>query len=152
MGDRRALAASGTTILLCTQYLDEADQLTDGLAVIDHGRVIAEGTPAKLKASIGAGALQVRLRDPADRPRAERVLAAELGSVHLDDDPAGLSAPCADGDRAAAAVSELSRAHICVDGFSLGQRSLDDVFLALTGRPADEQEAHFAGVPEERAA
>src|SRR5215212_9625259 len=81
----RALAAAGTTILLCTQYLEEADQLTDGLAVIDHGRVIAEGTPAQLKASIGAGALQVRLRDPADRPRAERVLAAELGSVHLDD-------------------------------------------------------------------
>ena len=147
----RALAASGTTILLCTQYLEEADQLADGIAVIDHGRVIAEGTPAQLKASAGAGALQIRLRDPGDRPRAERVLAAELGPVHLDDDPAGLSAPCADGDRAAAAVSRLSSAHIGVDSFSLAQRSLDDVFLALTGRPAEEQEADLARRSGERA-
>ena len=60
----RALVAEGTTILLCTQYLDEADQLADGIAVIDHGKVIAEGTPAQLKASVGSGALHVRLLDP----------------------------------------------------------------------------------------
>ena len=61
----RALRAEGTTILLCTQYLDEADQLADGIAVIDHGRVIAEGTPGQLKASVGSGALHVRLLNPA---------------------------------------------------------------------------------------
>ena len=72
----RALVAEGTTILLCTQYLDEADQLADGIAVIDHGKVIAEGTPAQLKASVGSGALHVRLLDPDQRPEAERVLAA----------------------------------------------------------------------------
>ena len=66
----RALAAGGTTILLCTQYLDEADQLAEGIAVIDRGRVIAEGTPGQLKASVGSGALHVRLLDPSsDRRR-----------------------------------------------------------------------------------
>src|ERR671915_2418010 len=60
----RSLASMGTTILLCTQYLEEADQLADGIAVIDHGRVIAEGTPSQLKASVGAGAMHVRLLDP----------------------------------------------------------------------------------------
>ncbi len=72
----RALVAEGTTILLCTQYLDEADNLADGIAVIDHGRVIAEGTPGQLKASVGSGALHVRLLDPEQRPEAERVLRA----------------------------------------------------------------------------
>ena len=75
----RALVAEGTTILLCTQYLDEADQLADGIAVIDHGKVIAEGTPAQLKASVGSGALHVRLLDPEQRPDAERVLAERAG-------------------------------------------------------------------------
>src|SRR3954449_10201107 len=67
----RALVAEGTTILLCTQYLDEADQLADGIAVIDRGKVIAEGTPAQLKASVGSGRLHVRLLDPERRPEAE---------------------------------------------------------------------------------
>ena len=66
----RALVAEGTTILLCTQYLEEADQLADGIAVIDHGKVIAEGTPGQLKASVGSGALRVRLLDPEQRPEA----------------------------------------------------------------------------------
>ena len=135
----RALVAGGTTILLCTQYLDEADQLADGIAVIDHGRVIAEGTPAQLKASVGSGALHVRLLDPADRAQAESVLSAELGTVRLEPDPTALSAACADADRAAAAVAELSRAGVGIAGFSLGQPSLDEVFLALTGHPAEDQ-------------
>jgi ABC-2 type transport system ATP-binding protein len=135
----RSLAAAGTTILLCTQYLDEADQLADGIAVIDHGRVIAEGTPSQLKASVGGGALHVRLLDADQRPDAERVLAAELGTVHLEPDPAALSAPCGDADRAAEAVAELARSGVRIAGFSLGQPSLDEVFLALTGHPAEDQ-------------
>jgi ABC-2 type transport system ATP-binding protein len=135
----RALATGGTTILLCTQYLDEADQLADGIAVIDHGKVIAEGTPAQLKASVGSGALHVRLLDPDQRPEAERVLERELDTVFPEPDPAALSASCADPDRAAQAVAELSRAGIAVAGFSLGQPSLDEVFLALTGRPVEEE-------------
>ena len=71
----RALTGQGTTVLLCTQYLDEADQLAERIAVIDHGRVIAEGTPAQLKASVGSGALHVRLLDPDDRAEAAQVLA-----------------------------------------------------------------------------
>jgi len=146
----RALAAEGTTILLCTQYLDEADQLADGIAVIDRGRVIAEGTPSQLKASVGSGALQVRLLDPDQRPKAERLLARALSTVHLEPDPAALSAPCADGNRAAEAVAELSRAGVRVASFSLGQPSLDEVFLALTGRPAQDQ-TEEAEIAEERA-
>ena len=136
----RALAGEGTTILLCTQYLDEADQLAEGIAVIDHGKVIAEGTPGQLKASVGSGALHVRLLDPAQRPEAERLLSRELGAVHAEPDPAGLSASCADADRAAQAVAELAHAGIRVADFSLGQPSLDEVFLALTGHPAEEDE------------
>jgi ABC-2 type transport system ATP-binding protein len=134
----RAMVAEGTTILLCTQYLDEADQLADGIAVIDHGKVIAEGTPGQLKASVGSGALHVRLLDPQQRPDAERVLAAELEAVHLEPDPAALSAPAPDADRAAALVAELARSGVRVADFSLGQPSLDEVFLALTGHPAEE--------------
>ena len=134
----RSLAAAGTTILLCTQYLDEADQLADGIAVIDHGRVIAEGTPAQLKASVGGGALHVRLLDPEQRGEAERLLANELGTVHREPDPAALSAPCADADRAAEAIAELARSGVQIAEFSLGQPSLDEVFLALTGHTAEE--------------
>ena len=149
----RTLVDEGTTILLCTQYLDEADQLADGIAVIDHGRVIAEGTPAQLKASVGSGALHVRLLDPAQRPEAERLLARELSSVHLEPDPAALSASCADADRAAAAVAELARSGVRIGDFSLGQPTLDEVFLALTGHTAEEQTAdEDTTAQEERAA
>ena len=75
----RALRDAGTTILLSTQYLDEADQLADGIAVIDHGKVIAEGTPGQLKASVGSGALHVRLLDPEQREAAYAILERELG-------------------------------------------------------------------------
>jgi len=139
----RVLVAEGTTILLCTQYLEEADQLCDGIAVIDRGKVIAEGTPGQLKASVGSGALHVRLLDPEQRPKAEEVLGRELGAVTLEADSAALSAACSDADRAAEAVAQLSRAGVRIADFSLGQPSLDEVFLALTGHAAEE-----AGQPE----
>jgi ABC-2 type transport system ATP-binding protein len=137
----RALAAQGTTILLCTQYLEEADQLADGIAVIDHGKVIAEGSPGQLKASVGSGALHVRLLDPAQRDEAEQLLARQFGTAHREPDPAALSAPCGDADRATEALAELSQAGIGIADFSLGQPSLDEVFLALTGHTADDQSA-----------
>jgi ABC-2 type transport system ATP-binding protein len=136
----RALAGQGTTILLCTQYLDEADQLADGIAVIDRGKVIAEGTPAQLKASVGLGTLHVRLLDPEGRPQAAEALSRELEGVHLEPDPAALSAPCSDADRAAEALAELSRGGVRIADFSLGQPSLDEVFLALTGHTAEDAE------------
>ncbi|HEX6310551.1 MAG TPA: ATP-binding cassette domain-containing protein [Acidimicrobiia bacterium] len=138
----RALVAQDTTVLLTTQYLEEADQLADRIAVIDHGRIIAEGTPADLKASVGSGALHVRLQDGERRADAQRLLTSALGvPVHLEPDPAAISARVPDGDVVPDALAELSRAGIAVTDFSLGQPSLDEVFLALTGRPAEDPAA-----------
>ena len=148
----RHLASAGTTVLICTQYLDEADQLAEGIAMIDHGKVIAEGTPSQLKASVGSGALHVRLLEPEQRTEAEEVLARALEApVHLEADMAALSAPCASSDRAAEAVTELSRAGVAIADFSLGQPSLDEVFLALTGHTAEES-AESTELEEEAAA
>ncbi len=145
----RALAERGTTVLLTTQYLDEADQLADRIAVIDRGRVVAEGTRAELKASVGEGHLRVGLRDPGERTRAERVLEGTLGvPVHGENGSGRLSAsiPSADGgrdsvDRAERALAELHRSGVAVTDFALGQPSLDEVFLALTGRRAESEPA-----------
>src|SRR4051812_6303743 len=136
----RAMVDAGTTVLLCTQYLEEADQLAEGIAVIDRGRVIAEGTPAQLKASVGSATLHVRLLDPAQREDALLVLGQYLAAVTPEADPAALSAPCPEPERGAEAVASLARAGIGVGGFTLGQPSLDEVFLALTGRPAEPSE------------
>ena len=148
----RAMTEGGTTILLCTQYLEEADSLADGIAVIDRGKVIAEGTPSQLKASVGTGALHVRLLDPEQRATAQRVLERELGSVHLEADPASLTANCADGDRAGEAVGALAASGVSIAEFSLGQPSLDEVFLALTGHRAEDEEADEEAAQERQAA
>ncbi|MDT0167239.1 ATP-binding cassette domain-containing protein [Actinotalea sp. AC32] len=134
----RELVAAGTTVLLTTQYLDEADQLAERIAVIDHGKVIAEGTSGQLKASVGSGALHVRLAVPTERLRAEELLRRVLDApVHLEPDPAALSAVVTDADAVGRALAELARERIDVVTFALGQPSLDEVFLALTGRPAE---------------
>jgi ABC-2 type transport system ATP-binding protein len=136
----RALVAGGTTVLLTTQYLDEADQLADRIAVIDHGKVIAEGSSSQLKASVGSGALHVRLVDADQRPDAERLLTAALEvPVRLEGDPSALSATVSEPHRVAHALSELAHAGVDVSNFALGQPSLDEVFLTLTGRPAEDQ-------------
>jgi len=137
----RALAAQGTTVLLCTQYLDEADQLAERIAVIDRGRVIAEGTPAQLKASVGEGALHVRLLDPEARAEAADLLARVVGrDVELEADPAALSVRVDHADAASEAIAELSRADVGLGSFALSQPSLDEVFLALTGHAATDDE------------
>ncbi|MFF1655563.1 ATP-binding cassette domain-containing protein [Streptomyces sp. NPDC058255] len=145
----RAVVAQGTTVLLTTQYLDEADQLASRIAVIDHGRVIAEGTKGELKAAVGAAAVHLRLREPQQRQQAERVLELVLdATVQLDTDPLALTARVNGhgseldaAEQAARALSELARAGITVDNFALGQRSLDEVFLTLTDKKKDEQTA-----------
>ncbi len=136
----RALVAEGTTILLCTQYLEEADQLASGIAVIDRGRVIAEGTPGQLKASVGGGALHVRLLDAERRPEAAALLERAVGAVELPADPAALVVASSDAERAAAGVAELARAGVGIAEFSLAQPSLDEVFLSLTGHVTDESD------------
>jgi ABC-2 type transport system ATP-binding protein len=155
----RIVVSRGTTVMLTTQYLDEADQLADRIAVIDHGKVIAEGTPGQLKASIGAGTVHVRLRRADDRARAQDILERALDhprtpasratpvdappgghdGVRLSADPLALTVrvPGDGGEaraaaQASAALAELAEAGIVVDMFSLGQPSLDEVFLALT--------------------
>ncbi|GIH94186.1 ATP-binding cassette domain-containing protein [Planobispora siamensis] len=141
----RAVVAHGTTVLLTTQYLDEADRLAGRIAVIDHGRVIAEGTPGELKSSIGSGTVHVRLRDPAQRPEAQRVLTHALGvPAHAEADPLAVTARVSGtgseygaAEDASRVLAELTAAGIVVDDFSLGQPSLDEVFLALTDRPAE---------------
>jgi ABC-2 type transport system ATP-binding protein len=144
----RGLVASGTTVLLTTQYLEEADQLAERIAVIDGGKVIAEGTPSELKASVGASVLHVRLDRAEDRAGAQQVLAAQLieGVVVLDADPRALTVRIDDTARAAAALGALSAAGVRVASFSLGQPSLDEVFFALTGHGASE--APTDGAPE----
>ncbi|MFK0184303.1 ATP-binding cassette domain-containing protein [Streptomyces rubiginosohelvolus] len=138
----RAVVAHGTTVLLTTQYLDEADQLASRIAVIDQGKVIAEGTKGELKASVGAGTVHLRLRDADQRAEAQQVLALALNAdVQLDADPVALTARV-DGqsteqgaaEQAGRALAELARCGITVDNFSLGQPSLDEVFLALTDK------------------
>jgi ABC-2 type transport system ATP-binding protein len=134
----RVLVAEGATVLLTTQYLDEADQLADRLAIIDHGKVIAEGTRSELKASVGTGVLHLRVQDPGRRLEAERVLTSRLGaSVLLDSDEAAMSIADADAERAGAVLAALAGEGIGVTELSLGQPSLDEVFLALTGHPAE---------------
>ena len=147
----RAMVGAGTTVLLTTQYLEEADQLADRIAIIDHGRVIAEGTSGELKASVGSGGLRVHLRDPGRRPDAEAILGRTLGNaVRLEADPAVLSSAAAGTGEANQAITALADAGIEVGEFAYGQPSLDEVFLALTGHPAgDEEQADGDGVAEQ---
>ncbi|HEY7050297.1 MAG TPA: ATP-binding cassette domain-containing protein [Jatrophihabitantaceae bacterium] len=142
----RALVERGTTVVLTTQYLEEADQLADRLAVLDRGTIIADDTPARLKASTGTGVLQIRVSEPAQRAPARHILAEALGvAVDPESDPTTLSARIgtAAADPAAGglvrdAVAGLADAGISVAAFGLGQPSLDEVFLALTGHSAND--------------
>jgi ABC-2 type transport system ATP-binding protein len=134
------LVAGGTTALLTTQYLDEADRLADDIAVIDHGRLIAQGTPNELKDRLGGERLEVRLESAADAARAAEVLAP------MSDEPpqhAGHDVTVAVRDThgvIVGAVRNLSDAGIDVEDLALRRPTLDDVFLALTGHAASEDE------------
>lgn len=136
----RTLLAAGTTILLTTQYMEEADQLADRIVIIDHGMVIADDTIGELKASVGSGTLRVRLRDAAQRSQAETIVSETLGvPVYLENDLAAFTAQVNDPLLVARTLTALSGAGIAVTDFSLGQPSLDEVFLALTGQPVEDE-------------
>jgi ABC-2 type transport system ATP-binding protein len=137
----RAAVDTGTTVVLTTQYLEEADQLADRIAVIDRGVVIANGTRGELKASAGSGSVRLRLLDSGRRRQAEQLLTASLGVAPTPaNDPASLSwriprqQDAFDIERRlSSALGRLSEEGIAVTDFAFGQPSLDEVFLALTG-------------------
>jgi ABC-2 type transport system ATP-binding protein len=126
-------------VLLTTQYLEEADQLAARIAVIDHGRLIAEGTPAELKAATGTGALRVHLADPAQREAAAGLLTERLGTeARTEQDPDVIVVPDVGPVKAATALGVLDAVGIGLAGFSHQPPSLDEVFLALTGHAPHE--------------
>jgi daunorubicin resistance ABC transporter ATP-binding subunit len=131
----RELVADGATLLLTTQYLDEADELADRIVVIDHGRAIAEGTAAELKSQTGGARLEVTLTEP--DPEAARALEPFVtGTVHVSHDARRLRASVRSGaGLATTVVRALDEAGITVDDVEVHQPSLDDVFFALTGHP-----------------
>ncbi|MFI0843675.1 ATP-binding cassette domain-containing protein [Mesorhizobium sp. IMUNJ 23232] len=136
----RELADSGVTILLTTQYLEEADQLAARIAVIDHGKKIAEGTSRELKAATGSGVLHVALADPRHRDRAAAILEARLGhTVQRSTEGSDLSILAGTAKAANDAVATLLAEGIEPSDFSMGQPSLDEVFFALTGQPGSSE-------------
>ena len=138
----RRIAGQGTTVLLTTQYLDEADRLAERLAVIDHGKVIAEGTSRDLKASVGSSALHLRLAKADQHGRAKELVSRVLGDGVLPaTDPTSLTARLAHTGQAAAVLSALSQDSVEVAEFSVGNPSLDEVFFALTGHPAGVEDS-----------
>lgn len=134
----RELVEGGTTLLLTTQYLEEADHLADRIVVIDQGRVIAEGTPLQLKDASGAAAVVITVSDANDLGRAEEIVRSVVGEVHVEPNARQLTAP-ADGlgemTRIAAAFEHTD---IELDDLGLKRPTLDDVFLRLTGHRAEE--------------
>ena len=135
----REMAASGVTILLTTQYMEEADQLAERIAVIDHGRKIAEGTSRELKAATGSGCLHVALVDPARVDEAAGLLEARLGgTAQRNEEEARLSIVAHSPVEANKALAALMASGIELGDFALSNPSLDEVFFALTGHPTSE--------------
>jgi ABC-2 type transport system ATP-binding protein len=145
-GAIRGLVAAGTTVLLTTQYLDEADQLADQIAVIDNGHVIADGTPESLKARIGGNHIDVVVRGPDELPAAAAVVSRVSGvEPEINRDARRVSAPIR--DRVAAlteVVRALAEARITAEDIALRRPTLDEVFLQLTGQRATERSKEAA--------
>ncbi|TCK24344.1 ATP-binding cassette domain-containing protein [Pseudonocardia endophytica] len=133
----RSLVTDGATVLLTTQYLDEADQLADRIAVIDRGRKVAEGTPDQLKSSVGLSTLQL-VTAPEDVVRAAGVVREFRGVEPATVPDAGrVSVPLESADEAADILIALRGAGVAVSSVSVQKPSLDEVFLAITGQPTD---------------
>ena len=149
----RELQNEGATLLLTTQYLEEADQLADKIAVIDLGTVIAEGTSDELKDRIGGEVLELQVADPADADRAAAALVGiGNGDPYVDEKTCAIRVPV--GDRGPAAALESTRRlddlQIQMSGFALHRPTLDDVFLSLTGHVAEDTDGENPAKKERR--
>jgi ABC-2 type transport system ATP-binding protein len=140
----RSLVRTGTDVLLTTQYLDEADRLASDIVIIDHGRVIAAGTPAELKTRAGDDMIEVHVRDPGHLPAVRDVLAGIGRDPRAD---AAQRRACVAVDDGSSRLMDVLRVldglGIAVEDVSLRRPTLDEVFLALTGQPA----VQLAGAP-----
>jgi len=136
----RGLVAGGTTLLLTTQYLEEADQLADNIVVIDRGRIIAEGSPLQLKQQAGRASLVLTVASAHDLAAAQELLARTGAEVHVDTGARRLTASADGLDDMIAVAGWLRDGGIAVDDIGLSRPSLDDVFLSLTGHRTDDSE------------
>ena len=134
----RQLVGAGTDVLLTTQYLDEADQLAADIVIIDHGKVIAAGTPAELKTLAGDDVIEVHVRDAAALPNVAAVLSGVGRDPSVDRAARRVSVPVDDGPRRLMeAIRALDHGAAAVEDISLRRPTLDEVFLTLTAKPAD---------------
>jgi ABC-2 type transport system ATP-binding protein len=149
----RELVGRGTTLLLTTQYLEEADQLADDIVVIDHGREIAHGTSDQLKTQVGGERIEVTVTEFTDVTIAHEVLAGfAVGEVHIDERSRGLTAPISGGaSTLTQALRDLDSRGIVVQDVGLRRPTLDDVFLALTGHMAEEAASNGGNTTEKEA-
>ncbi|KRC49569.1 ABC transporter [Leifsonia sp. Root227] len=145
----RRLVATGSTVLLTTQYLDEADQLADRIAVIDTGRVVAEGTADELKASVGESSLQLRLADPSDMEDARRAIGAVLGvDAVVSPEGSRITAPMRNPDAVTDLFVTFREAGIHLTEMSVQKPTLDEVFLTLTGHGVEDEKSDAADAAE----
>ncbi|GHV07464.1 daunorubicin resistance protein DrrA family ABC transporter ATP-binding protein [Spirochaetia bacterium] len=135
----RTLVKNGSTVLLTTQYLDEADQLADTIVVIDKGRVVANDTPAGLKKSIGASSLQLTLINPDDTAAAAQIVERMLGTKVQIAEASELTTPMDSTEKLTDVLAALKDAGIALTSVNIRQPSLDEVFFALTGNAAKKE-------------
>jgi ABC-2 type transport system ATP-binding protein len=135
----KRLVSTGSTVLLTTQYLDEADQLADRIAVIDKGRVVAEGTTDELKSSIGSSTLQLRLANESKTAEALKVVKAVLKTTAASSAPGYITAPMTSPDLVTDLLVQLRASKIHLAEVSVQKPTLDEVFMAITGHPAEEK-------------